>query len=146
MSSLLSLGWELPNSHWYSSVWVVAPRLDSALRAPTPPFRRSSAGSSLRNPHWCSSAWIGCFSAWIGCFSAWISTSIFHYVLLTPLHPLFGASPLVWMLLIPHRHSSNSLDAPQSPLALCSIDLAIFFFILRSCNTTLPIWRSFCPW
>jgi len=57
-SALLSLGRELPNSHQRSSVWVVAPVLDSALRTDPPPFRRSSAGRALLNPHQCSSAWI----------------------------------------------------------------------------------------
>ena len=35
----------------------------------------------------------------------------------------------------PFQHSSTSLDSPQSPLALHSIELALFLFLLRSCNT-----------
>jgi hypothetical protein len=93
------------------------------FRTPYPPstnphtFWRSSAERALLKPHQCSSTRIG--------------ASLYHSALQTP--PLF-------------RYYSTSLDAAQSPIPLHRIDLALFFFILDSCNTALPIWHSSCSW
>jgi len=114
-SVLLSITWEPLNFHRHSLVWIVSPILDSTLLTLPPTFWHSSSGRALLNPYLCSSAWIGWFSGWIGDY--W-----FHSALQTP-------PPLSF------RCSSTTLDASQSPSVLHSIALALFIFILPSCNS-----------
>jgi len=130
---LLSLGWELFNSHRCSY---------NAYHTPCPtPSRRSSSGISTAQSHRCSAAWIG--------------SPLFHSALLNP--PSFGAPQFHSALL--HPPSSALLNFIQCSLtpslsALLSLNLMFFFFILPLSNTfcgtplfhtTLPFWRSSVP-
>jgi len=92
---VLSLAWEILNSHRFTSVQIVAPIMTSAFRNPP-------------------------FSALLG----WDSIPQSTLVLLC----------LDWPASIHSTLLTPNFGVPQSPLALLSLDLALFF-ILRSSNT-----------